>query len=257
MKTQTADATTERGQAKQDKHEFHGREVELPVVVRKATSATATYIVGSAAAQALIPGEHFEVAEVLPGRTLLALACIDYIDNDLGNYNEVSMTLFVRERGRQPRLPYISTWRDFLRGRLGTYIHRLPVNQSFTCAAGCGIWGFPKSVETIDITETAGASSCRLEMQGEHVLTLSIARGGRTTIPEAQMATYTYIEGVPHKTVFASGARGCGFHLGGAKLELGSHAVADELRSLGLPKKALMTMWMQHMHGRFEAPQML
>jgi hypothetical protein len=31
---------------------------------------------------------------------------------------------------------------DLARGRLGAYIHRLPVSQSFTCEAGRAIWGF-------------------------------------------------------------------------------------------------------------------
>ena len=44
-------------------------------------------------------------------------------------------------------------------------------------------------------------------------------------------------------------------HLGGADLTLGNHPIADELRSLGLPKRALMSAWLGHMHGRFEAPQ--
>jgi hypothetical protein len=40
-------------------------------------------------------------------------------------------------------------------------------------------------------------------------------------------------------------------------LALGSHPVADELRTLGLPKRPLMSVWMGRMHGRFEAPEKL
>jgi hypothetical protein len=43
--------------------------------------------------------------------------------------------------------------------------------------------------------------------------------------------------------------------MGGAELELGAHPIADELRSLGLPKPALMSMWMGKMKGRFEAAE--
>jgi hypothetical protein len=39
------------------------------------------------------------------------------------------------------------------------------------------------------------------------------------------------------------------------KMELGAHPIADELRSLGLPKPALMSMWMGKMKGRFEAAE--
>ena len=60
------------------------------------------------------------------------------------------MAFYVRERGATRGIPYLGAWADFLRGRLSTYIHRLPVDQSFTCAAGRGIWGFPKTVERID-----------------------------------------------------------------------------------------------------------
>jgi hypothetical protein len=59
---------------------------------------------------------------------------------------------------------------------------------------------------------------------------------------------------VLHRTPFVSGATGVGIHLGGAELVLGDHPLADELRSLGLPKGALMSVWMEHSHGRFEAP---
>jgi len=39
--------------------------------------------------------------------------------------------------------------------------------------------------------------------------------------------------------------------MGGAELELGSGVIADELRSLGLPRRALMTTWMERMFGTF------
>ena len=91
-------------------------------------------------------------------------------------------------------------------------------------------------------------------MDGRHVLTFSVGRGGTRTLPDAAMATYTYLDGVLHRTTFVSGATGVGIHLGGAELALGDHPLADELRSLGLPKGALMSVWMEHSHGRFEGP---
>ena len=48
-------------------------------------------------------------------------------------------------------------------------------------------------------------------------------------------------------------AEDLGARMGGATLELGSHPMADELRSLGLPKKALLTTYMGKMSGRFYA----
>lgn len=232
---------------------IQGREVPLPVIVRDASSGAATYAVPAAAARRLIPGTVIEPVEVWPGTALCSIAAIQYRDNDLGDYNEVSIAFFVRERGAPRGIPYAGAVVDFFRGRVATYIRHLPVDQAFTCEAGRTIWGFPKTIERIDFALDGATARCTLEMNGQHVLSLALPRGGTRRLAEAPMVTYSFIDGMAHRTAFASGGDGVGFRLGGAELTLGTHPIADELRSLGLPKRALMTMWMERMRGRFEA----
>jgi hypothetical protein len=98
------------------RYTFQGRTVTMPVVVRDATSAAATYLVDARAARALLPGPELDVVELVPGRALLSVACIDYRDNDLGDYNEVSLAFFVRERRAPAGIPYLGTALDVLRG---------------------------------------------------------------------------------------------------------------------------------------------
>jgi hypothetical protein len=233
---------------------FQGRPVTMPVVVRDASSAAATYLVSTAAARRLLPGPELELVELLPGRALFSIAAIDYRDNDLGDYNEVSLAFFVRERGAPRGIPYLGTLLDFVRNRVSTWIWKLPVNQSFTRDAGYGIWGFPKTVDVIDFRDTGGRRECRLVMDGRHVLTFTGLAQGTRTLPDAPMVTYSYVHGKLHKTTFVAGASEVGFALGGATLALGEHPIADDLRALGLPKAPLMTVWMGRQHGRFEAP---
>ncbi len=232
-----------------------GRVVEMPVVVRDASSAAVTWLVPSAPARRLVPA-GLEVVEVLPGRTLFSLAAIDYRDNDLGDYGEVSMAFFVRRAGERATLPvpWLGDAIDFLRGGLATWIWKLPVDQSFTCDAGSGVWGFPKSVERIEFEDAGALRTCRLDMDGRRVLALSVPRGGTRTLPDAPMTTFTEIDGRLHRTTFTSGSSEVGFSLGGATLELGAHPIADELRSLGLPRRALLCVWMGRQHARFDAP---
>jgi hypothetical protein len=205
--------------------------------------------VDAAAARRLIP-EAFEPAEVWPGRALLSLAVIDYRDNDLGRYHEVSIAFFVYRRGANRGV--LGTVTDFFKGAVPTYIRHLPVDGAFTREAGESIWGFPKTVQQIDFERRPERFTCVLTMDGQHVLTLGMAAGGARAMPEQQLTTYTLIDGAPHCTAFTSQADGVGFHLGGAELSLGTHPIADELRSLGLPKRALMTMWMERMQSRFD-----
>ena len=237
-----------------DRYVFQGREVTMPVFVRDASSMAATYLVSAAAARALLPGPELDVVEVLPGQALFSIACIDYVDNDLGDYHEVSLALFVRERGQRPLVPYLGDVVEFFRNRLATYILHLPVDQSFTRDAGAGIWGCPKTIQQIDFTDEPGQRRCRLVMDGRHVLTYTAGRGGRFSLPDMPMRTYSYVGGRLHATTFTSGATEVGFALGGATLELGDHRIADELRTLGLPRRALMTVWMGHQHAQFDAP---
>jgi len=231
-----------------DSYEFQGQTVTLPCIVRDAGSGNAIFLVPAPAVQSLIAGDAFEVVEAAPGQTQAILAVIDYRDNDLGDYNEVGIIFMVRPRG---------TTGD----EAGTFIYKLPVNQSFTCEAGCGIWGFPKSVEKIDYDYGADSVVCRLEMDGQHVFTLTVPRGdGGSDSDELQTQTYTYIDGIAHETRFTTGGRGMSMNPGGqgVVLELGDHPLADELRGLGLADASpILSTWTEHMTGSFGTPQKL
>jgi hypothetical protein len=48
-----------------------------------------------------------------------------------------------------------------------------------------------------------------------------------------------------------------GFRLGGATLELGAHPMADELRHLGLPRRALSTTSFGHWRAVFDEAEIV
>mgnify|MGYP001819139930 CR=1 FL=1 len=192
-------------------YRIQGKDVTLPCIVRDAASANASFLVPSRAARELFPGPELDVVELLPGRTLLSLACIDYRDNDLGDYNEISIAFFVRERSAPRGLPWLGAAVDLMRGRLPTWIHRLPVNQSFTCEAGSRIWGFPKTVDEIEIEERGDRVDCRWAKDGRKVMALSLPRGGTRSMPQQSMQTYTWLEGALHRTAFVSQSEEVGF----------------------------------------------
>jgi hypothetical protein len=133
----------------------------------------------------------------------------------------------------------------------------MPVDQSFTSDAGSLIWGYPKTVQEIDIEYFGDRARARLVYDGEHALTLNLPRGGKRTVVDSSITTLSLIEGVPYKTLASQRLDGMGIRLGGAQLELGVGPIADELRSLGLPRRALMSVWMEHMEARFGPPEKL
>lgn len=220
-------------------HQILGRTVTMPVLVRDASAATVMYDVDRAAAQSLTP-PGFDVIETRPGIAQFALALVDYRDNDLGAYHEIGTLLFVRPSAGGPD---------------GNVITHLPVDQEFTCAAGNQIWGFPKTVERIDVTQTDTESRWVLTMDGELVLDVTVPRGGSDTLPDTEMLTYSLRSDRPYVTRFSQGGDGFSARFGddaAVTLRLGEHRIAKELATLGLPAQPTLTTWLERMRGSFE-----
>ena len=230
------------------------RTITLPNVVRDATAAVAFYLVSASAAQKLIAESGLKVAQILPGRTLCTIGAINYKDSDLDGYHELALTFFVHEPSSRP-LPLISAALGMVRGSLSAYVHWLPVDGELTCEAGRRIWGFPKFVTQIDIETEGDIERSTLTVDGQLVLTQTVKMGGSRSFTDRKQIAYSLLEGVVSRIPSDMSAEDLGARMGGATLELGPHPMADELRSLGLPKKALFTTYMGKMSGRFYAAE--
>ena len=230
--------------------------MRLPVEVRDATAAVAYYVVPTAAAQRLVTPAALRIAQVLPGRTLCSIGAIEYKDCDLGTYYEIAVTFVVREPGERT-VPYLGAALGLMRGSLGAYIHQLPVNEPFSCAAGNNIWGFPKIVAEIEMSTNDGIQTAVLRADGQHVLSHSIPVGGARSFHKRTQISYAYRDGILYKTPSAMSGEGVGWRRGGADLELGTHPIADELRTLGLPKRAIFSTFISKMTGLFYAAEQL
>jgi hypothetical protein len=221
-------------------YDIAGQTVTMPVEVRDASAATVIFEVDAAAAATLLPDTQFTILESAPGRAQVALGLIDYRDNDLGSYHEVGIILFVRPAAGGPD---------------GSFITRLPVDQEFTCAAGNAIWGFPKTVEQIEVVEGDGTTTWTLTMDDELVLRLTAPNSGSDVMDPMELVSYTLINGVPHSTAFTQGGSESSMAFGdGVVLELGSHPVSKELASLGLPAPVVISTWTGKMQATFQTP---
>ncbi|GIW43970.1 MAG: hypothetical protein KatS3mg077_1252 [Candidatus Binatia bacterium] len=225
-------------------YEVLGVRVPMPCRVRAARAAHVVYTVPAAAARPFL-GAALEPFEQEPGYSQLVLGFVDYVDNDLGPYYEVMVVFSVCPSGAQNGPP-------------GTFIYRLPVNSEFSCAAGREIWGFPKTVERIEIQYRKHDVSCALYLDGEFAFSLSVPCVGGIEMPdeETSLFTYTYHPGLC-AVPFTSGT--CGARVFPEEervhLELGTHPLAAELKSLGLPKRPVLAMWAENFRGSFGPPQ--
>jgi hypothetical protein len=171
---------------------------------------------------------------------------VDYRDGDLGQYHEVGVCFLLRPRGGS-RLDVLT----MIRNQAPAYIHRLPVTTSFSSEAGRHIWGFPKDVMDIDFADTDTTRTVTLRDEGRLVLQLAAPRGGAKKFSGVDIEAMGSWGGPVQVTPAEMAGEGvkAGFRAG--LLVLGDHPIADELRSLGLPKKPLVAGAIERFTGSF------
>ena len=234
-----------------DAIEIMGRQVTMPVEVRDASAGAAIFPARARVAQGLLPA-GLTALRIAPFVTPVILVMVDYRDNDLGDYNEAGIVIpCVPTRDG---LPVVSTVQEIRSGSTGAYIHRLPVNQEFTCAAGNGIWGYPKTVDEVEIDAGGDVARCTWRADGEFVWELSVRTGGTKDAPPATASTYSVVDGRLVATPFTSSSTGMRFGAGGGRVVLGDHPIADEVSSLLLTTRSMTSSWITHMEASFGAP---
>jgi len=209
-------------------------------------------------ANARIADTGFEVARAAPGKAILSLTCVHYTDTDCGEYEEIAMGFFVEKPGHQARrVPYLGTWSDVLRSRVGSYTWALQVTTVLSQQAGLQMWGFPKTVEEIDFERTQDRACFTLRMGGEEVLRYSVRAQGRQQPAPTTSPVYSIYEGAQHVGHLRQHFRDVGVRPGGGRLELGSHPLARQLHDLGLRRRPLIATWMGHLDFSMSAPEKL
>ncbi|MBS1836621.1 MAG: acetoacetate decarboxylase family protein [Actinobacteria bacterium] len=234
--------------------EIDGLSIDFPMEVEELRSATLTFTVPIDAARALLPGDAFEVTEIAPGSAMLVVALCDYVRNPWGDYDEVNLGLLVNPVGRPEAV--------------GAFQWRMPVDQQLTCAAGNRVLGLPKTVEDLHISYSGepgeGTVVVRLVMSDEPAgsvtmlveLPRPVAAGDASAGLDSAI-TYSYLEGRPMELPLEMRLPSSPVDAAEVRIVLGEGALAQELRSLGLPRAPDMALWGEGLRAVFQMPNPL
>jgi hypothetical protein len=216
-------------------HTIAGRVLTMPVKIRKANQHMAMFSVNADAAQQMIDYSGLQVCRYLPGRAIVVLMLMRYVDGDLGEYLEYGTNVMVNPPGSN------ATGVRALRSA-GAFIHHLPVDQSFTLEAGQKIWGYPKVMAAFTVRE-GRHFGFDLSIDGQLVIGMEFRPGLPISFtPSRQVQrSYAHRDGVLRETLFEMSLTGVRNRLGGVRMWLGEHPYAKELASLGFPKRALVS----------------
>lgn len=227
-------------------HVIAGQLVTMPVRVREASSCAAMFAVPGAAAREVMGYSGLRLFQPMRGKAICSLAFVRYVDGDLGQYHEFAVAFLVRAPGRRC---------------VGAFVHWLPVDQAFTLEAGRTIWGFPKEMAEIDLDTEGRLQHCVVRQEGRLVVDLRIRTGPSLPIPRMGsgdlLQTYTCMDGVVRRTPWHMQAQQVRSRPAGAAVRLGDHPVADELRALGFPRRALLSTAVGHAQLTFADAELL
>jgi hypothetical protein len=216
-------------------HTIAGTVLTMPVKIRKANQHMAMFSVDADAAQRMIDYSGLQVCRYLPGRAIVVLMLMHYVDGDLGQYYEYGTNVMVNPPGSNASGPRALQ-------SAGAFIHHLPVDQPFTLEAGTTIWGFPKVMADFTIRD-GRQFGFDVSIDGQLVVGMEFRPGLPIPMsPGTQtQRSYSHRNGIAREIPFEMTLTGVRYRLGGARVRLGEHPYAKELASLGLPKRALVS----------------
>ena len=183
----------------------------------------------------MIDYSGLRVCRYLPGRAIVVLTFMHYLDGDLGQYYEFNTSVMLNPPGSTASGPRA------LRSA-GAFTHHMPVDQEFTLEAGTKIWGYPKVMADFTIRE-GRQFGFDVSVDGRLVVGMEFRRGlpFRLTPRHQAQRTYSLRNGVACETAFEYTLDGVRTRFGGVRVRLGDHPYAKELASLGLPKRAMLS----------------
>lgn len=246
-------------------HQIAGTTVTMPVEVRDARCFVAAFTADAGATATAIAHTGLTPLRIRPGlrgagRTMCMLVFVDYIDGDLGPYNEFGVCFLVNPPDGAPS--DLAALKSLVTGDARALVHHLPVDGDFTLAAGRGIWGFPKTKGEFSVTHDAQTKHGVVHQDGKLVVDLEVRKGiaipASSASDDVVLQAYSHLDGITRATDWrltqTSGTRS---RIGGASLKLGSGPIADELRALKLSRHALMASSVDHISMTFAEPEEL
>lgn len=226
--------------------------VQLPILYRRTRNLNAFFMLptervqaalAQAGAAALSPGCQWR------GRSLMALACYDYLDTSIGPYREIGLAVPVVPPGVRAGLRH---WLQSLADvdkpsrQLGYHVLHLPVDTEAACAAGREIWGLPKFVAPITCEAPRHGARSDVDIvlhapdatgqRAQTILRLEGSLGAGLPGPSVSPLLYSQHEGRWLRTPVRVRGGGQAHVRPALQLRIGAseHPMAQQLRQLGL-----------------------
>ncbi len=209
----------------------------------------AAFTINADRARELLPGNELHPLRLF-GKGVLIVAVINYQITVIGKYIEFSVGIACTH-GRRPAPPLLpGLFRRLF--KTGQYVYDLPVSTEISVKGGKGIWGMPKHQANLDFVVGERTVSSQYDKDDKLVMRIEIDKPGRAWLPlSVSGVNYCAFRGMLMKSYIAfSGKVGIRlFRKGSARLQLGSHPLAEPLKGLEISRSPIFTGWFPDSSG--------
>ncbi len=245
-------------QVRQIDIEIGGQPGKTPTFYYDGASMTAVFPARYRKLRDLMPDRRYVPARLAPGLGVVAVACLEYRDSDIGPYNELAIAIPLNEPYFRPNLPGRALIEAARTGQQHALILHLPVTTNIALRGGVDFYNFPKFIARIDYTATDAEWRCRLAEGEEHILTLAGRQIGASRSQQADLFCQLWMDGQPQTAQFKLNQLEVGstWRRDAAVLELGGrHPVAVELRQLLVSLKPLQYEYNRRLEAILFGPE--
>jgi hypothetical protein len=207
--------------------DFKGEKGEVPAKYFDVFSFAAVFPVSARKLKKYLPSKKMKVVKPFPGVSVIFIIAYDYKHiSALDPYYEVGIGYPLKFSSENQELD-------------GTQFIHLPVSTERARELGVDLFGYPKFVADITFEDYENSSKCILKHENQIILSLEVPK---MEVKEESSETHSFT--VKDNKLLRTRVSGQGFtgnssERGKAKLKLGTHPIAREIKKLLLVNKSL------------------
>lgn len=207
-------------------YEVDGTKFHTPIRYYRVDTYLALYTADIQAIKTMLPSKRLKPLRFINGRGMVCFNAFNYIENDLGQYGELSVSFpCVCWHKRRPY------W--------GIYIHSLPVSTDMACMVGRHVWGFPKFTCDMKHENSPLYQGITLTDNDDLIMRFRVKKRGYGFSVARDFNTFTIKN---NEIIFAQTfmQHTMRVNLGGdVQMSLGDHQLARDIKALGLGKRPI------------------
>jgi hypothetical protein len=205
-----------------------------------------------------VPDDYFQVAEIFPGKAVFFIGTGEFRDSDIGAYREMYVGFYTENRETKKKPSRISNAIEVLRNQSKMYMWKNWVTTTAATdkmdVAGSTIFRLGK----IDREERDGNMVFSMTHDNEGSIEFAVPKESKSVKSDFSMTRTHYgrLHGEPSRCQLDLDIKRMATSPREGELRL-EGKIAEECAVLGIPKKPLVSIWIDEMGFKMHKPLML